>query len=75
MNWIYPKCLSGYRVACQGVGRIERTAEGEKQGCPEPIVGNCIQSEGLCWWVGPIGFGYSMTLPVTNIKKFWQEGS
>lgn len=72
---INPKCLNGYSIDCRGVGRIERTEEGERLGCPEPIVGNCIQSDGLCWWLRPVGFGFSITLPVINIRKFWNKES
>ena len=71
MSWITPKCLNGYKVDARGVGRVERTQEGERHGCPEPIVHNCIESEGLCWWLRPIGFAFTMTLPVANIRKFW----
>ena len=73
MSWITPKCLNGYKVDGRNAGRIERTEEGERQGCPEPIIGSCIQSEGLCWWLRPIGFTFSITLPVLNIKNFWRK--
>ena len=72
---IFPKCLDGYSIDCYGAGRVQVTADGEKQGCPEPIIGNCVQSEGLCWWLRPIGFAFSITLPAANIKRFWKKES
>lgn len=70
---IQPSCLKGYQIDPSGVGRIELTDEGEKYGCPDPIIGNCIESEGLCWWVKPLGYSYTLTLPVTKLKKFWHQ--
>ena len=72
MSWIEPKCLKGYKIA-RGCGRIERTPEGEKQGIPEPIIDTCCQTEGLCWWLRPIGFSFSLTLPIASIKNFWKR--
>lgn len=72
MSRIHPKCINGYAIDCKGAGRLERTPEGERLGIPEPIVGNCCHSEGLCWWLQPIGFSFSLTLPVANIRKFWR---
>ena len=73
MSWISPKCLKGYRIDCRGAGRIELNEEGERRGCPEPIVGNCSQSDGLCWWLRPVGFAFTITLPIANLKRFWAK--
>lgn len=73
MSWTEPRSLNGYRIDCRGVGRIERTEEGVKQGIPEPLIGKCCQSEGLCWWLRPLNFSFFITLPVGNIKNFWQK--
>lgn len=73
MNWISPKCLNGYRIDCKGAGRIERSEEGERMNVPEPFIGNCCQSEGLCWWLRPIGFSFSFTLPVASLRRFWRK--
>ena len=72
MDWIEPKCLSGYKIYL-GTGRIEVTDEGARMGVPEPIVENCCQSEGLCWWLRPVGFSFSITLPVKKVRNFWQS--
>lgn len=70
---ISPKCLNGYDIICSGAGRIERNPQGEKQGIPEPIIGSCIESEGLCWWLRPIGFAFSLTLPLARLSGFWKK--
>lgn len=71
---ISPKCLQGYDVICTGAGRIERNELGIKNGIPEPVLSTCAETDGLCWWVRPIGFSFSMTLKVANMKRFWQGG-
>jgi|TARA_B100000035_G_C20696264_1_gene420620 hypothetical protein len=70
---ISPKCLPGYDIICHGAGQVERNAEGIKNNIPEPLLTTCAQSEGLCWWVRPIGFSFSMTLKVDKLKNFWKE--
>lgn len=71
---ISPKCLEGYDIVCVGAGTIERNEKGRKNNIPEPVLSNCVKADGLCWWVKPIGFSYSMTLSVTKLKNFWREG-
>ena len=70
---ISPKCLHGYDIICNGAGRIERNDEGAKNGIPEPVLSACAETDGLCWWVRPIGWSFSMTLKVANLKRFWVE--
>ena len=72
---ISPKCLNGYDIICAGHGRIERNEEGVRQNIPEPFLSNCSESEGLCWWVRPIGFSFSLTLQVSTLNRFWKGGS
>lgn len=72
MSWIEPKCLEGYKIFV-GTGRIERTEEGARMGVPEPFAENCCQSEGLCWWLSPIGFSFSLTIPVKGVRNFWEN--
>ena len=72
MSWIEPKCLRGYKILT-GAGRIERNDEGVRMNIPEPIVENCCQTEGLCWWLRPVGFSFSITIPVVNVKNFWRN--
>ncbi|MAH29356.1 MAG: hypothetical protein CL959_01570 [Euryarchaeota archaeon] len=69
---ISPKCLKGYDIICNGAGRIERNELGKKYGVPEPLLSTCTETDGLCWWVRPLGFSFSMTLKVSRLKNFWQ---
>lgn len=69
---ISPKCLNGYDIICTGHGRIERNSEGARLNIPEPFLSNCSESEGLCWWVRPIGFSFSLTLQASSLQKFWR---
>lgn len=71
---ISPKCLQGYDIICTNLGRIERNEEGRKNNIPEPILTTCAQSDGLCWWVKPVGFSFSLTLKVSSVKNFWTGG-
>ncbi len=68
---IAPKCLRGYLIDPRGAGRFVRSPEGERYNVPEPIIGYCMESEGLCWWLRPVGWYYSITLPVSKIKRFF----
>ena len=70
---ISPKCLQGYDIICTSLGRIERNELGRKSNIPEPILTTCVESDGLCWWVRPIGFSFSLTLKVSNVKNFWRS--
>lgn len=72
---ISPKCINGYDIICTGCGRIERNAEGVRMNIPEPFLSKCSESDGLCWWVRPIGFSFSLTLQVGKLKGFWKENS
>ena len=70
---VEPSCIKGYRIVVNGAGKLELTDEGEKYGCPDPFIANCINSEGLCWWLKPIGFAFTITLPVTSLRKFYLQ--
>jgi hypothetical protein len=70
---ISPSCLNGYDVICCGVGQMERNAAGRQGGIPEPVLSHCIASKGLCWWIQPIGFSFSITLPVDQLSAFWTK--
>lgn len=72
---ISPKCIKGYDIICTNLGRIERNELGHEHGVPDPILTPCVQSDGLCWWLKPVGFSFSITLKVSNIKAFWQGGN
>ena len=69
---ISPSYLQGYDVICTDMGRIERNELGRKNNIPDPILTKCARSDGLCWWVKPIGFSFSITLKVTSVSNFWK---
>ena len=71
---VSPKCLQGYDIICTGAGRVVRNEWGIKNGVPEPILSKCAETDGLCWWLRPVGFSFSLTLKVANMKGFWQSG-
>jgi hypothetical protein len=52
---------------------MERNAAGRQGGIPEPVLSHCIASKGLCWWIQPIGFSFSITLPVDQLSAFWTK--
>jgi hypothetical protein len=68
---ISPKCLAGYDIICTDLGRLERNEQGRRADIPEPILTTCVESDGLCWWVRPIGFSFSLTLKVSKVQNFW----
>lgn len=70
---IEPTCLPGYAVIAEGLGRIERTAEGIRHGVPEPVLGACARDGGVCWWVKAIGWTSSQPLSARKIRAFFLQ--